>query len=90
MFRGWWTKSTFVRGWSCSGAGGQSQHLLEVDSCSVADGQSQHWLEVGHVSDWWTKSTLVRGWSCSVADGTKSTLVKVGHVQGLVDKVNIC
>ena len=30
---GWWTKSTLVRGWSCS----------------VADGQSQHWLEVGHV-----------------------------------------
>ena len=29
----WWTKSTLVRGWSCS----------------VADGQSQHWLEVGHV-----------------------------------------
>ena len=45
---GWWTKSTFVRGWSCS----------------VAGGQSQHWLEVGHVSGWWTKSTFVRGWSC--------------------------
>ena len=30
MLRGWWTKSTFVIGWSCSGAGGQSQHWLEV------------------------------------------------------------
>ena len=73
MFRGWWTKSTLVRGWSCSGAGGQSQH----------------WLEVGHVSGWWTKSTLVRGWSCSVADGQSQHWLEVGHVQGLVDKVNI-
>ena len=30
---GWWTKSTFVRGWSGS----------------VADGQSQHWSRLTHV-----------------------------------------
>ena len=64
MLSGWWTKSTLVRG----------------RSCSVAGGQSQHWSEVGHaewlvdkvnisqrsvmLSGWWTKSTLVRGRSC--------------------------
>ena len=89
MFSGWWTKSTLVRGWSCS----------------VAGGQSQHWLEVGHVqwlvdkvnigqrlvmfSGWWTKSTFVRGWSCSGAGGQSQHWSEVGHVQWLMDKVNI-
>ena len=41
----------------------------------MADGQSQHWLEVE---------------SCSVADGQSQHLLEVGHVQWLVDKVNIC